>query len=501
MDTASLLIALLRASGIAARYVYGTIEVPMDQVMNWVGGFTNEQAAINFIGSGGTPVTGLVYGGKIVSARMEHTWVEAYVDFIPSRGAVNKQGDTWIPLDGSFKQYTYTSGIDLKTAVPFDAQAFVNQLQSTATINEQAGYVANIDSASIQNTVTDLQSRLQSYLSTNLPNATVEDLIGKKTIKPQTFPILAGTLRYKTVTIGSRSSTLSDALRHKLSFEVTTEAFFGPDLTFTANLVELVGKRVTLSYVPATSADQQTINQYGGLYSTPAYLIQVKPQIKVEGVVKAEGKAVGFGVDQNFTMTFSLPNIGSDLVQNTITAGGYYAIGLVPDRLPRGYDSVIQQRNQRLNALVQSGANLLSDEGLGEELYLSVMTYFWEVNRQGDAIASSVNIVYAKQPGEGIFGLSLSVGGLFGVPTSVRVVGVTIDIDRTVDVPASKDGDGSKIRNYMNIAGMSASGLEHGIIEQLYNVEAISAVKVIYLANLQGLKTELPLEFRLPRIV
>ena len=36
-DTASLLIALLRTSGISARYVYGTVEIPIDKVMNWVG--------------------------------------------------------------------------------------------------------------------------------------------------------------------------------------------------------------------------------------------------------------------------------------------------------------------------------------------------------------------------------------------------------------------------------------------------------------------------------
>jgi hypothetical protein len=41
MDTASLLIALLRASGIHARYVYGTIELPIEKVKNWLGGFTD----------------------------------------------------------------------------------------------------------------------------------------------------------------------------------------------------------------------------------------------------------------------------------------------------------------------------------------------------------------------------------------------------------------------------------------------------------------------------
>ncbi|MCG6535769.1 MAG: transglutaminase-like domain-containing protein, partial [Syntrophales bacterium LBB04] len=91
-DIASLLIALLRASGIHARYVYGTIELPIDKVMNWVGGFTSANAAVGFIASAGTPVAGLITGGKISAVRMEHIWVEAYVKYIPSRGARHVTG-------------------------------------------------------------------------------------------------------------------------------------------------------------------------------------------------------------------------------------------------------------------------------------------------------------------------------------------------------------------------------------------------------------------------
>jgi len=38
VDTASLLIAMLRSAKIPARYVYGTVEMPIDKAMNWVGG-------------------------------------------------------------------------------------------------------------------------------------------------------------------------------------------------------------------------------------------------------------------------------------------------------------------------------------------------------------------------------------------------------------------------------------------------------------------------------
>jgi transglutaminase-like putative cysteine protease len=53
MDTASLTIALLRASNIPARYAYGTVEIPTEKVQNWVGGVNNANAAGNLLGQGG----------------------------------------------------------------------------------------------------------------------------------------------------------------------------------------------------------------------------------------------------------------------------------------------------------------------------------------------------------------------------------------------------------------------------------------------------------------
>ncbi len=226
-----------------------------------------------------------------------------------------------------------------------------------------------------------------------------------------------------------------------------------------------------------------------GVYNTPAYLIQVKPQLKVEGALKAEGAPVGMGRDQNFTMTFSLPNVGTDQVQNDVTAGGYFGIGLVHDRLPSGYSEVLKQRAEQLDSFVKGGGDRSSDAGLGEQLYLSAMTYFWEVDRQTDVVASQAGVVYAKQSGEGIFGLSLSVLQLFGIPKSVIVNGTNIDVDRAVYIPVSKSGDTQAVINFVSTSGSLGSGSEHGIIEQLYGVDAISAVKAIQLANAQGLKT------------
>ncbi|MDR2450274.1 MAG: hypothetical protein LBE85_00535, partial [Candidatus Accumulibacter sp.] len=66
----------------------------------------------------------------IVLIRMEHVWVEAWIRYHPDRGTEHvggiSEGDSWVPLDASFKQYAYTQKMDLQDAVPFDAEALLN---------------------------------------------------------------------------------------------------------------------------------------------------------------------------------------------------------------------------------------------------------------------------------------------------------------------------------------------------------------------------------------
>jgi hypothetical protein len=68
VDLASLLIALYRASGIPARYVYGQIELPIEQAMNLVG-VEDEQTAGNVFASGGVPGVLIIQGGRITKIR------------------------------------------------------------------------------------------------------------------------------------------------------------------------------------------------------------------------------------------------------------------------------------------------------------------------------------------------------------------------------------------------------------------------------------------------
>src|SRR5581483_6114407 len=132
-DTSSLLIALLRASNVPARYAYGTIEIPTAAAQNWVGNVAVPDAAVALFAQGGIPVQGVVSGGSIGAIQLEHVWVEAYVDFDPSRGAVEKTATTWVPLDAAYKQYRYTAGMPVRSGASLDTAALGTQLLAGAT--------------------------------------------------------------------------------------------------------------------------------------------------------------------------------------------------------------------------------------------------------------------------------------------------------------------------------------------------------------------------------
>jgi len=346
-DTASLEIALLRAAGIPARYAYGTVQIPADQVMNWVGGVSKAEAAQSLLGQGGIPNVGLVSGGKVTAIKLEHIWVEAYVDYVPSRGAVNRSGDTWIALDPSFKQYTYTQGIDLKTAVPLDAQALLDQAKIGATVNETEGWVQNLNAANLQAQLTQYQSQVQTYITAQNPAATVGDVLGIKQIIPQSPSILMGTLQYKTIVTGAKFSEIPSNLKHQFHFNLydtaLDRALDSPTLTFTKNLPYLAGKKLTLSFTPASQADLDLINSYlpkahaDGTpiqpselpSSLPGYLIHLKAEIRVDGQIATEGGSYIMGQELTSGMGLNAPGRGwDDSEDNHPIAGEYQAIGL-----------------------------------------------------------------------------------------------------------------------------------------------------------------------------
>lgn len=473
-DQASLLIALLRASNIAAKYVYGTVEIPIERVMSWLG-VTDPMMAISMLATQGIPIKIATTGGTIKAVQIEHVWVSAWIDYNPSRGAVHKQGDTWIPLDPSFKQYTSQKGMDMYSLMGFSAAQFLESY-----IRDPRDVTA----------YQDYGKRLVDFVDTNLPNATIEDVFGtsavshSRSIVKKEYPFLLGTLPYKVIIKAGQFSEIPLPYRYSISIQIGGDAFEGTSgINYTGWLSTLADKRVTLSYEPATSTDESLVAQYGGkMLAVPPYLLNVKPVLKINGATVASGAAIGLGKDQSLDISFSGPDGDMDRVQHVITAGDYSAIVLPSQNTP----SAASSKNIAAlfeNAKRYDAADITLDDLLGQLLNSIGYSYFYHIGFENDVYAKTMQLEYRHQPSEALVKHGISVNYLFGIPRTVSEGSVNIDVARNIKSVFSPAKDKTLEKDFMILSGLSASSWESRILEVFFDLPSVSAVRLLKLAS------------------
>lgn len=508
-DIASLTIALLRAAGIPARYVHGTIDVPEAQFRNWAGGFDHINAAMDFAGSGGIPITSIVSNGAITKVRLEHVWVEAALDFHPSRGAINRAADTWVPIDPSFKQYEILEGLDVVAVSGLDADALTSDLLNSATVNEDEGWVTGLDPVVLQNAQTQAQQALSDYIAENLPDATVGDVLGGRRIIEQQDELLAGTLENRVIVAGNRYAEVPGRLRQHIVFGFGADLFGEPQQSIRLPWTRLNNERVTLSFRPATQADEDAlrsllpeddVSDISDLPTTiPAYLINVVPELKVNGAVVMTGDAMNPGEEMRLVFTSEFAD--GHVAPNTynVIAGSYLALAVVagnvsPKAVSDGQERIEATRETLLSSDVAKMAALGREEILGELFHVGMLGYYAELNGFTFATGLIRKGHHYLAAGLGSYGYEPEVDYFFGLPRAVRGGGAVMNVP-IVNVWGF-DGDGTasakkqKLDFILN-AGLLSSGLEHSIPEQMFGspenpVEGISAVKAIGIANAAG---------------
>ena len=566
MDTASLLIALLRASGIPARYVYGSVEVPAEQMMNWVGGAKTIDAAQQVLGQGGIPNVALVSGGKISAVRIEHTWVEALIQYQPGRGAKHVPGqsvpDTWVPMDGSFKQYTFKPGMDLAAAVPLDANALLSAAQQGAQINQAEGWVQNLNTQALQSQLNAYQARLKTYIdSQNGGHSTVGDVLGQRNAQIDPLPYLAGSLPYTVKARTSQFSEVPDSLRAKFKYSIHPDqrsAAWGDNaiLQFQAPTASLAGKKLTLAWVAASAADELAMEallpapkpgqalQPEELPRTIPASISLKPQILVDGQLKAEGSALRVGSEPVAVGGFT--KYGSsqwDDTQDQLIVGQQTALGLSIQGISQfQIDNLklqMEKTRSELDSMLIMPANQRDEQKLkkfnidsitGGVLTATIWHYFAGLQNHGAVISNATEVFDFPALSYGLFHAQVRPNKLYGiVTTGVTLQGLNMDVGHLRHVRWVKDDNPtSPVNNkpelvqngksaaqnrwvaYNKMRGNYASAMEHAGTEFIWVdkgnckyidrkgsvknpnlqpcVEAVSAVKAIAVAQQQGQK-------------
>jgi len=309
-DTASLLIALFRAKGVPARYARATVELPAATLQSLTGTGSITQA-VRVLERAGIPHE-VVLGASAVSAvRMERVWAEVYLPYANYRGtSLDAQGKVWVPLDPGFKQIGTPGGIDVVADLGLDPRETLDAFLAGAQDVTPLEY---------------LRYRVGTLVAEQRPGTPYADVLAHRDHVLETLGLLPSSLPYRVIGRPDVAFELPDALRHTVRLVGEADT---PLLDVTVPTADVLGHRLTLSYVPATEEDAALAKSYGGIARTPPYLIEVRPVIKKGGVEIAVGSApVGMGVRFTFRIELRSPG-GTQVVTNSLIAGNLTAIGL-----------------------------------------------------------------------------------------------------------------------------------------------------------------------------
>jgi RHS repeat-associated protein len=465
IDTVSLLLALYRAANIPCRYVTGAIELPIEKAKNLTG-VDDPQKVGDFVASAGIPSVLIVSGSEIIAIQMEHTWAEALVDYDPYAAAKAGEGDLWVPVSPWYKPYEYDNGVDLVTMSGFDAESYLDDF---------------ITDVKPESPVDLYKLYFEDYLKANDPGMSWQDGLRTREIKPEKFRTLPNTLNLEVVSVNGEYAELPDDMRHKVTLNVPQVS-----LSYSFNLSEVVGKKVTYSYPPADEASKTLIDSSGGIENVDPLAVNLLPSIKIEGEAVATGDVVNAGYYHTLRTTFSMPGQGSDFVEYSVISGAYYAVGLDPQLVSNKF--LVDRIAEYISTVGDTPENTDNmDEITGEAIYLAVMKYFNDCNTGDTILAQSLKDVSLKQTSGAITGKSLVVYTLFGIPSDLEPGGYFVDAKRNIYTPISISGDDSRELDFMILGGYNASYHEHNLFEEFFHLEAISTVKLLSLANEQGM--------------
>ena len=509
MDISSLLIALYRAFGILARYVHGTIEVPAEKFRNWAGGFESTEAAADFASSGGIPTGIGIEGGVPSVVQLEHIWVEAAIDYLPSRGAINKDADSWVQMDASYKQYVFQKGLDLKTIVTIDPVALSQQFVDGSTVNNTERWFSNLDYASVQNSLDSTDSQLDTYIASQpAESITPKDILGGQDVVAKESKQLPTSLANNIITVGSSYGQLPAAL--KFQFKIS----LGLDQLGQSTHEKIIpwsimnSRRLSISFSPATEADknvletyftngEKDISQVAG--SIPAYLIKVVPELKLDGITILTGSQVSLGEQIKVAYTISAPGFATNHNVINVSAGSYLSLVTIGGSISVTVLANIEKETKRLTSILESNdPNLISqlsrEEMFAQTYYKGLFAYFSQYKLVTYLLEIQRSVRQEILPSMGSFGYIPNVSYFFGLPYSVNPGAVEMDITDINLFTADKNYNQKNRVSYVQQTGLLLSALEHQVPEMFFVTddlpgEAVSAVKALTRAALEGQRT------------
>jgi len=497
-DVASLTIALLRASQIPARYVMGVAEVDPERYTNWLGDFINADVASDYAVANGIAIQVVTGGGEITRVRTQHIWVQAAIDYFPSRGAKNRSANAWVDLDPSFKQYEYQQGLDVAEISGIDAQALATQFIESGTVDEDAGFVQNLDPTELLAAQEQAQQAIQDHIENNLTDPTVGDVIGGRRTIVKEYPTLPSGLPYTKFNQGATFGVVPSNLQNK------TAVGFGNQRTVFP-FAQVNNQQVTLQFTPATQADEDVLasllpeGEITDVSQLPnsisSSLVRMIPELSLNGEVFRQGSSMRLGEELELTYQFSGPLTTYAPQRYSLPVGSYLNIPLVAQSVSPVILQELQAKIEQTQSILENGNesqidNLTRGEILGDLFYVGGLGYYAQAIGLGQITNLQNRGSTRFENGFGSFGYEPQVNTFFGIPRGITTGGVALNMLFTI-AAESHDGNSQARNNLRFEAGLISSALEHTVPKQMFGdpqnpSEGFSAVRGLELAAAQG---------------
>lgn len=451
-DQATLLIALLRAAGIPARYVAGYFNMPVADAINWLG--VKDQATAEVWLNSGT-----IFTNQGTTFNVRNVWVEAWLN--------TGSGNAWMPMTPSIKQQTVQPGVTFPEPV-FDRTQFLSSVNERLASEVYAQQLLT----TFQQAHPGVDFSSAAYTSTIVPQS--GDSLPAFPYTPTQIVAIGSTLPTSTIEILMGSSG-------ELDFDQTLAM---PSVSTSS---------VTVGFIAATTNDQAIINRFGGLANVPAGMVNLLPQLLVNEQVVATGTVpLPYGEDLVLQVRHTLPYSSSPdeeddhsiiVGENAAVTVGFYQISeqLVASRM----DFMLSQMTTATPDVISR--ELVSVAGL---------RYFQRVELEKNRVFLPLQIVPVLEiPEECETVASVNVTSLFDRPFLVTPGDLLIDAKtlqgRGYDLNAY-GADSLTVPRDLSVSRAleaASSGLENALWEELVLIPSISTIKALQINGQAGIPT------------
>jgi transglutaminase-like putative cysteine protease len=503
-DQAALTIALLRASGVHARFVQGVAELPARKAATWLGVDTaageRVDAVPEILAAGGVPTTAVRANGQLAKVRFDHVWSEAYVPRDAYRGVnEDRGGRAWLPLDPAIKETRFIRPkVDLEATIGPRAKDWVEGLvQDTQTPNSHTVVPpAGLRSpAAAQQLVDEVNADVSDKFDAN---DTLGDLIGGRALSEAHMSYLPASTPFRPVSVSEEYRAVPAALHARVSIAVSgadplsvpnsdPEGSNYAGFSFSASTADIGGSRITIAYVPATERDADIIDAYHGLLNAPTYAASLIPVLRVDGKVVARGhRPVSTGYTQSLAITYRMPGFAQDVVTNPLYVGSLSALAL---DLGFASGTRLSERAAKWQTIAPSidSDNVLTDRYAGEAFSQLAYLYFARNDVDNAILAQTLRVNQQRSVSGGLVATDVTPTYVASFPVSTRLTGVYMDVDQDAQAVVARTQSGSAAKTYMSGSGLHASQTEGFVFDRAFGGPSASTAKVMQVAAEHGI--------------